>query len=193
MPMIAQVNDHRFINLNHPQLQLACVRAYNDFLTEWCSADPVRLLPIMALPFWDLSSCIDEIVRCAEMGHRGILFTGDPDRFGQPFLADRYWDPLWSVAQELGLPINFHIGNADADPITAPPFAGTSQLTHYAKLAVAAFMAKRDGAGDAPDLGMVLARTADGRMSTIDCSYVSHSAYEITFLGSRGKARLTNP
>lgn len=54
---------------------------------------------------------------------------------------------------------------------------------------VAAFMAKRDGAGEAPDMGMATAWYADGRMSTLHCSYIAQSSYEITFLGSRGKAR----
>ena len=45
------------------------------------------------------------------LGHRGILFTGEPQRFGLPFLGDPHWDPLWEVAQDAGLPIHFHIGS----------------------------------------------------------------------------------
>jgi len=54
---------------------------------------------------------------------------------------------------------------------------------------IAAFMSKRDGAGDAPDVGMVIARYEDGRMAYIGCSYVSFSVYEITFVGNRGKVK----
>ena len=32
----------------------------------------------------------------------GVLFTGEPHRFGLPYIGDRHWDPLWSVAQEAG-------------------------------------------------------------------------------------------
>ena len=48
---------------------------------------------------------------CAGAGHRGVLFTGEPQRFGLPILGDHHWDPLWAVAQDAGLPIHFHIGN----------------------------------------------------------------------------------
>ena len=40
-----------------------------------------------------------------------MLFTGEPQRFGQPCLADRHWDPLWAAAQDTGLPVSFHIGS----------------------------------------------------------------------------------
>ena len=40
-----------FLKLGEPELMLECVRAYNDFQTDWSSADPNRLLPVTALPF----------------------------------------------------------------------------------------------------------------------------------------------
>ena len=51
--------------------------------------------------------------RNLDAGHRGILFTGEPHRFGLPYLGEAHWDPLWSIAQEAGLPIHFHIGSGD--------------------------------------------------------------------------------
>ena len=54
---------------------------------------------------------------------------------------------------------------------------------------ISAFMSKRDGAGESPDLGAVIGRYADGRLSCIGASYVSHPGYEITFAGS--DARIT--
>ena len=63
-------------------------------------------------------------------GHRGILFTGEPQRFGLPYLGEAHWDPLWSIAQDARLPIHFHIGSGEmthvvrrpsASPRTAPP------------------------------------------------------------------------
>jgi predicted TIM-barrel fold metal-dependent hydrolase len=41
------------------------------------------------------------------------LFTGEPHRFGLPYLGERHWDPLWAAAQDAGLPIHFHIGSGD--------------------------------------------------------------------------------
>jgi predicted TIM-barrel fold metal-dependent hydrolase len=140
-PNLGGFGSGKFIALRDPELQLACVRAYNDFLVDWIQVDPTRFLPITALPFWDLEASIAEASRCAKLGHKGILMTGEPENFDQPYLADPYWDPLWACAQDLGLPINFHIGNSATELAPAPGYAGTGEITHYAKLAVSAFMA----------------------------------------------------
>src|ERR1019366_9170389 len=105
LPLTTPTNDSRtwpkFLDLDDPELQLACVRAYNDFLAEWCSADPNRLIGVMATPFWNVEESVKEVKRCHdELGYRAILFTGEPMRFGQPTLGDKAWDPFWSVAQE---------------------------------------------------------------------------------------------
>ena len=39
------------------------------------------------------TATVAEIERCAALGHRGILFTGEPQQFGLPLLGDRSWDP----------------------------------------------------------------------------------------------------
>ncbi|MDA0745550.1 MAG: Gfo/Idh/MocA family oxidoreductase [bacterium] len=57
---------------------------------------------------------------------------------------------------------------------------------------VTAFMTKRDGAGDAPDLGTVLGQYPDGRLSYIGSSYVSQLGYEISFVGSKSKIKWDN-
>ena len=139
-PNLGGFGSGRFISLREPELQLACVRAYNDFLSDWNAIAPERFIPITSLPFWDLEACIAEATRCAERGHKGLLMAGEPENFGQPYLADPYWDRLWACAQDLGLPINFHVGNSDAELASEPPYEGTGQITHYAKLAVSAFM-----------------------------------------------------
>jgi predicted TIM-barrel fold metal-dependent hydrolase len=92
---------------------IACVRAYNDFLADWLTVDSRRFVPLMALPFWDVDACIAEATRCRELGHKGMVFAGHPEHYGLPPLMDRHWDPLWAVAQDLGTPVNFHIGNSD--------------------------------------------------------------------------------
>src|SRR3984893_6274644 len=43
-----------------PELSLACTRAYNDFITEFASADTKRLIPITMLPFWDQDASVVE-------------------------------------------------------------------------------------------------------------------------------------
>lgn len=112
-PNVGGFGNQAFLNLKDPDLILACVQAYNDFLTDWASADPRRLIAITATPFWDVEASATEIKRCAKKGHRGILFTGEPQTQGMPLLGDRHWDPIWNAAQEAGLPISFHIGSGN--------------------------------------------------------------------------------
>ncbi|MFN0092327.1 MAG: amidohydrolase family protein [Acidimicrobiales bacterium] len=119
-PNVAGFGNQAFLKLGDPELMLACVEAYNDFQTEWASADSRRLLPVASTPFWDVKAAVREVERCAEMGHRGILFTGEPQSFGQPYLGDRHWDPLWAAAQERRLPISFHIGSGDMEKALGP-------------------------------------------------------------------------
>jgi predicted TIM-barrel fold metal-dependent hydrolase len=114
-PNVGGFGNQGFLQLGDPELMLACVRAYNDFLLDWIEPDPRRFIPIMATPFWDVAASVAEIERCAARGHRGVLFTGEPQRHGFPLLGDRHWDPLWAAAQDAGLPVSFHIGSGEFD------------------------------------------------------------------------------
>ena len=110
-PNVGGFGNEAFLKLGDPELMLACVQAYNDFQIDWISPDPRRFIPILATPFWDPVASAREIERSAARGHRGVLFTGEPQKFGFPTLADPHWDPLWAAAQDTGLPISFHIGS----------------------------------------------------------------------------------
>ncbi len=116
-PNVGGFGSQVFLRLGDPELMLACVEAYNDFQTDWASADSRRLLPITATPFWDVPASVREIQRCADKGHRGVLFTGEPQAHGMPYLGDPHWDPIWAASQEAGLSISFHIGSGDMSKI----------------------------------------------------------------------------
>src|SRR5207249_1128318 len=57
-----------------PQLRLEIFQAYNDFLSEFCSAAPDRLIPLANLPWWDIDLSVAELKRCYDLGHKGINF-----------------------------------------------------------------------------------------------------------------------
>ncbi len=119
-PNVGGFGSQNFLELEDEELKLLCVTAYNDFLVEWSSEDSNRLLPVIATPFWDINETVKEVERCIALGARGILFTGEPQRYGLPVLGDPHWDPLWDLAQESGLPIHFHIGNASTLEDSSP-------------------------------------------------------------------------
>jgi predicted TIM-barrel fold metal-dependent hydrolase len=112
-PNVAGFGAGRLLTLRDPEIMLACVQAYNDFLAEYASVDARRFVPIMALPMWDISLCQAEVARSADRGHKGVIMTGEPVQWGLPHLADPHWDPLWATLQEAELSVNFHIAAGD--------------------------------------------------------------------------------
>jgi predicted TIM-barrel fold metal-dependent hydrolase len=109
-PNILGFHSHVLLKGMPPELALACVEAYNDWLVEWCSADSRRLIPMMMLPFWDVDASVAEMQRAHALGHKGVLFAARYDKVGLPRLVDDYWEPVLGQAQEMDLSMNFHIG-----------------------------------------------------------------------------------
>ena len=119
-PNVGGFGNESFLKLGDEELMLACVQAYNDFLIDWISPDPRRFIPICATPFWDVPASVKEIERCAKRGHKGVLFTGEPQTHDQPILGDEHWNPLWEAAQACDLPVSFHIGTGNFDSGFSP-------------------------------------------------------------------------
>jgi predicted TIM-barrel fold metal-dependent hydrolase len=120
-PNVGGFGSGAFLKLKEPALMLECVRAYNDFLIEWCSEDLTRLVPVAAMPFWDVKECVKEVERAAALGHKSVLACSEPQTFGEPRLSHRHWDPFWAVVNETGLPVSFHIGAGDLSDLIADP------------------------------------------------------------------------
>ncbi|HVN39725.1 MAG TPA: amidohydrolase family protein [Myxococcota bacterium] len=140
-PNVGGFGNEAFLKLGDPELMLACVRAYNDFLIDWIAPDPRRFIPILATPFWDAKATAEEIARSAKKGHKGVLFTGEPQRFGQPSLGDPHWDPLWQAACEADLPVSFHIGSGSlTEEFTPKAIATYGASAINAKVAVGLFL-----------------------------------------------------
>lgn len=86
--------------------QAACFSAYNDWLAEYCSAAPDRLIGLALISLADLQAAIKEMWRAARLGFRGLLIAGATQaqsHYGQP----KYF-PFWAEAQTLGIPISLH-------------------------------------------------------------------------------------
>ncbi|MDO8431828.1 MAG: amidohydrolase family protein [Candidatus Binatus sp.] len=140
-PNVGGFGAQQFLKLNDPELMLTCVQIYNDWQTEWASADSRRLIPITSIPFWDVAAAVTEVRRCAAIGHKGILFTGEPQYYGLPLLGDKHWSPLWEAAVELDLPISFHIGSGDmAEGLVKERVATYGKMAAFTELAVDIFL-----------------------------------------------------
>ena len=94
--------------------QLAGARAYNRWLADFVSENPARRAGVISLPAaHDMSSLLAETKRASESGLRGGVLVPQLEA-GLPGYHDAYYDPLWALAAELGLPIAVHGGNARA-------------------------------------------------------------------------------
>jgi uncharacterized protein len=108
-PNILGFEVYAFLDLD-PECRLECVTVYNDFQAEFCQTDPDRLVPLMFLPFWDIEASLTEMKRCVAMGHKGINFGLNMDRLGFPSIRDDHWNPIFEQAQDMDLPVCFHVG-----------------------------------------------------------------------------------
>jgi predicted TIM-barrel fold metal-dependent hydrolase len=103
------------------ELRNFCIRAYNDGCGELQQQGKGRLFPQAVLPFWDLDFTLRELKRCREeLGLIGFTMTDSPQEWNLPPLHNTYWDGLWGMAQDYGMPINFHIGSGQTGPLSWP-------------------------------------------------------------------------
>jgi predicted TIM-barrel fold metal-dependent hydrolase len=90
-----------------PVLRTACVQAYNDWLGEFCSIAPDRLLGVAILPPEDPAAARDEVYRLAEKG--GLRQANLQIARVEPKLHDEAWEPVWNALEETGLILSFHV------------------------------------------------------------------------------------
>jgi predicted TIM-barrel fold metal-dependent hydrolase len=87
------------------ELKAACLRAYNDWASEFNAYDPKRLCVLPVLPAHDPAAAVAELERIAKLGHRGAILYCFETR-----ITDPKWERLWNAAGSLEIPISFHIG-----------------------------------------------------------------------------------
>jgi uncharacterized protein len=124
-PIVAGRAGETFGRLSDPELELACVQAYNDWLIEeWASASP-RFIPQCIVPLAPIEAAVNEIKRAVARGHRGVVLPAVPMMLRDvPHINEPVYDPVWAACQDLDVPVCFHSGATRA--IQFPPYAGFS-------------------------------------------------------------------
>jgi predicted TIM-barrel fold metal-dependent hydrolase len=81
-------------------------KAYNDWLTEFQAAKPERLIGAAQLPLDDPEGARDELQRLSARGfkHYNLMAAR-----AEPPVYDDAWEPFWSLAEEVDIPIGFHL------------------------------------------------------------------------------------
>jgi len=93
-------------SFHDPELLAACCRAYNRWSGEQCAVAPERLLWVALLPLQAVDLAIEEARRAAAEGAAGFHVRPVPVS-GRP-LHDAAYEPLWTVLEDLGLPVCLH-------------------------------------------------------------------------------------
>jgi predicted TIM-barrel fold metal-dependent hydrolase len=92
-----------------PPLSLALCQAYNNWIHEFCQYSPERLRFVAMLPVHDVHLACRELVRCVrELGAVGSFIR--PNLVNGHFWHSNYWDPLYTVHEELDVAWGFHEG-----------------------------------------------------------------------------------
>jgi predicted TIM-barrel fold metal-dependent hydrolase len=101
-----------------PEMYAAGIRIYNDWLAHVCAAAPERHIGLAHLPMWDVELATAELRRAADAGLRGANFPA-PRPWLRPY-NDRAWEPFWSAAEELHMPLSTHSGAGDPQVFQGP-------------------------------------------------------------------------
>ena len=92
-----------------PTLALAICQAYNNWIHEFCSYAPERLKFVAMLPMHDVHLACRELVRAVrELGAVGSFIR--PNLINDRYWHSNYWDPLYSIHEELNVAWGFHEG-----------------------------------------------------------------------------------
>ena len=97
----------RLFRLTDAPYQQALFRAFNTWLSEYCSYDPTHMIGLGLISLLQVEEGVKELRRCSTLGLRGALIMASPP--GNISYADPMYEPFWTAAEELNLPISLHI------------------------------------------------------------------------------------
>jgi uncharacterized protein len=90
-----------------PQFVNALRRAYNDWLHDFCQYSPDQLKMAAVLPMQDVNLACRELERCVrDFGAVGAVIR--PHYFDGRYWHSQYWEPLYGLAEEMGVALCFH-------------------------------------------------------------------------------------
>jgi uncharacterized protein len=104
-----------------PELQVACIRAYNDWIHDFASYDPARLVAMPMAPATGIDDVLAEWRRVAERGDRGYMISGYPAGQAVPVPED---DRFWSEVQDWDYAIHIHFGFTSGVSLSGPTGVG---------------------------------------------------------------------
>jgi predicted TIM-barrel fold metal-dependent hydrolase len=155
----------------------ALFRRHNDWLSDYCSAAPERLIGAACLPLPDVEESVAELERVARLGFRAVTIpcAVPVDR---PY-SDPAYEPFWRAAEEAGLPVSMHVFCGAVPNMGLPAHWNTIQSYALAHTAIGITVTQLICGGVAarhPDLRFVCAEFETGWLAHF-LRRLDHAAY----------------
>jgi len=90
------------------ELMTAVLRAWNDWIADFCRVAPERLKGVGCVVLDDLDAAIAEMERCKRLG---LATVNVPSQLEAQHYGTPHYDRFWAAAQDLEMPISTHIGS----------------------------------------------------------------------------------
>jgi predicted TIM-barrel fold metal-dependent hydrolase len=117
--------------------RLAGIRAHNRWLVDWCNEYPERRAGIGQIFLNDVDDALADVRWIKEHGLRGgiLLPNIPPDVTWVKPLYDPCYEPLWSLCEDLGVPIHSHggIGCPDYGPYPVSMLLYMTEVGFYSQ------------------------------------------------------------
>ena len=101
-------------NNKDPEWHLACIQAYNNWLSEYCSYAPDRLSGVAVMPTIGADAAVKELQRTMKLPGMGSVVLGRWPN-GSDNISDED-DKFFAAAQDAGVAVNIHVGFATEAP-----------------------------------------------------------------------------
>jgi predicted TIM-barrel fold metal-dependent hydrolase len=135
IPPLSRLYGTKFRTKLDDEFTLAMKHGYNRWLADLCNAAPGRRAGLIQVDFTNMEQAVADIRRFRDAGLFGGVSIPVPDAtFDLPGYADPdYWEPLWSVLEELAIPAYVHAGGdaPDASAMYGPDAAVAWELYSY--------------------------------------------------------------
>ena len=125
--------------LMNKELAAVLCHAVNEWLVEYCSADPKRLLAVGLIPCQDPPAAVKELEYLKKAG--AITAMLPTNVYGLNNMGDRMFDPIYDCAQAIEMPLSVHpqTGHDGVLGVSGVMGAGSERFRKYAYVHMTAF------------------------------------------------------
>jgi predicted TIM-barrel fold metal-dependent hydrolase len=95
--------------------RMAGLRAHNRWMVDFCAAVPGRRKSVVQVFLYDIEDALAEIRWGHSAGLSAVLVPAIAPNHPLDGLWSKRYDPIWALCQELGLPVNQHVGAGTPD------------------------------------------------------------------------------